>query len=55
MPDNEKFPDIVELSENIHDMGLKFGIYSTPWISSYAGYIGGSSNNEDGKWDKSML
>nr|WP_284515482.1 putative Ig domain-containing protein [Bacteroides sp. AM54-2NS] len=55
MPDSEKFPDIVELSENIHDMGLKFGIYSTPWISSYAGYIGGSSNNEDGKWDKSML
>lgn len=55
MPDKVKFPNIMELSDKIHDMGLKFGIYSTPWISSYAGFIGGSSNNEEGYWDKSML
>lgn len=55
MPDKVKFPDMMSLSDSIHDMGLKFGIYSTPWISSYAGFIGGSSNNESGYWDKSML
>jgi alpha-galactosidase len=29
-------------------MGLKAGIYSTPWETSYAGYPGGSSVAEDG-------
>jgi len=28
----------------IHSLGLKFGLYSTPWICSYAGFIGGSSD-----------
>jgi hypothetical protein len=23
------------LADQIHDMGLKIGIYSTPWITSY--------------------
>jgi len=52
---NEKFPDIQALSDTIHAMGLKFGIYSTPWITSYAGYVGESSNHKNGYWDKSML
>ena len=33
-------------------MGLKPGIYSTPWVTSYAGFPGGSSENADGKWEK---
>jgi len=33
---------------------LKIGIYSTPWVTSYAGFVGGSSNDTDGKWDESM-
>src|SRR4051794_9266386 len=51
---NEKFPDIKGLAGKIHDMGLKIGIYSTPWITSYAGFVGGSSDDPDGKWDSSM-
>ncbi len=54
-PDLVKFPDMKGLADTIHSMGMKFGIYSTPWVSSYAGYIGGSSNTPDGAWDKSML
>ena len=33
---NQKFPDMKELCDEIHAMGLKPGIYSTPWITSYA-------------------
>jgi len=50
---NEKFPDIKALCDQIHAMGLKFGIYSTPWETSYAGYPGGSSENPEGIWTKS--
>ncbi len=49
--DPEKFPDIKNLCDEVHDLGLKIGIYSSPWITTYAGRIGGSSDNEDGEWD----
>jgi alpha-galactosidase len=49
---NKKFPDMKALCDYIHSLGLKTGIYSTPWITSYAGYVGGSSDNEDGSWEK---
>jgi alpha-galactosidase len=51
---NEKFPDMKALADEIHAMGLKIGIYSTPWETSYAGFIGGSSENPEGKWDKGL-
>ena len=38
---NSKFPDMKQLCDEIHSLGLKAGIYSTPWTTSYAGYIGG--------------
>jgi len=50
---NEKFPDLRTLCDQIHALGLKFGIYSTPWEISYAGFPGGSSENPEGKWTKS--
>ena len=28
---NAKFPDMGSLADHIHDLGLKLGIYSTPW------------------------
>lgn len=46
---NEKFPNFKEMADYIHGLGLKLGVYSTPMITSYAGYIGGSSDAEDGK------
>jgi len=49
---NEKFPDMAALGEQVHGMGLRFGIYSTPWTSSYAGYIGGSSDETNGAWSR---
>jgi len=49
---NEKFPNPKALCDEVHAMGLKIGIYSTPWITSYAGYCGGSSDSPDGSWSK---
>ncbi len=41
---NERFPDMKALADHVHSRGLKFGIYSTPWICTYAGFIGGSTD-----------
>ncbi len=45
---NGKFPEIKEMVDYIHSLGLKAGIYSTPYISSYAAYVGGSSDFPNG-------
>jgi alpha-galactosidase len=50
-PDPQRFPDMKQLCDEIHRLGLKAGIYSTPWTVSYAGRPGGSSENPDGKWN----
>ncbi len=47
---NEKFPDLHGLADHVHQLGLKVGIYSTPWITSYAGEVGGTSEAENGEW-----
>ena len=47
---NKKFPDLKSLCHQLHGLGLKAGIYSTPWITSYAKYVGGSSDATDGAW-----
>ena len=31
---NSKFPDMEGLAKEIHSMGLKFGIYSGPWVGT---------------------
>jgi alpha-galactosidase len=49
---NEKFPDMKALCDYIHGLGLKAGIYSTPWTTSYAGFIGGSSDDPNGAWQR---
>lgn len=41
---NEKFPGIQGMISYIHSLGLKAGLYSTPYIASYAGYVGASSD-----------
>jgi alpha-galactosidase len=35
-------------------MGLKVGLYSTPWITSYAGFPGGSTDTPDGSFPDSV-
>ncbi len=47
---NERFPDLSGLCREIHARGLKVGIYSTPWVTSYASHIGGSAENPEGAW-----
>ena len=49
---NEKFPDMKKLCDDIHALGLKAGIYSSPWVTTYAGFRGGSSDDAQGNWPK---
>jgi len=49
---NDKFPDMKALCDGIHALGLKAGIYSSPWVTTYAGFRGGSSDTADGAWQK---
>lgn len=49
---NEKFPDMKAMCDQVHALGLKIGIYSTPWVTSYANYTGGSSDDETGAWSR---
>jgi hypothetical protein len=51
---NEKFPNMPSLCDEIHKLGMKAGIYSTPWITSYGKYPGGSSDNADGCWTQAL-
>ena len=46
---NEKFPDMKALVDYVHSKGLKIGIYSSPWVQTFAGYVGGSADTPDGK------
>lgn len=46
---NEKFPDMKGLVDYVHSKGLKIGIYSSPWVQTFAGYIGGSADTKDGE------
>ena len=45
---NAKFPDIGALAGEVHAKGLKLGIYSTPWRTSFLGHIGSSADYADG-------
>jgi alpha-galactosidase len=47
---NRKFPDMKGMCDEIHALGLKAGIYSTPWVTSYAKHAGGSAENPEGIW-----
>lgn len=45
---NNKFSDMKGLCDYIHSLGLKAGLYSTPWVRTYFGYTGGSADNDSG-------
>lgn len=48
LPDSTCFPGIQKLVNEVHELGLKIGTYSTPWVESYGHRIGGSSTNPEG-------
>jgi alpha-galactosidase len=52
LPDSSTFPNMQALVNEIHGMGLKAGIYSTPWVESYGHHIGGSAQNAEGLFEK---
>jgi alpha-galactosidase len=52
---NEKFPDMKAMCDRVHALGLKVGLYSTPWMGSYAGFRGGSCDNAEGNYDHKAL
>ncbi|MES2426330.1 MAG: putative Ig domain-containing protein [Bacteroidota bacterium] len=54
-PNPVTFPDMQQASDEIHGMGLKIGIYSTPWVESYGHHIGGSANNPEGTFEKTPV
>jgi alpha-galactosidase len=43
----KKFPDMRGLCDAIHALGLRAGIYSTPWAKSFAGGTGGTSGEPE--------
>lgn len=50
-PNPEKFPDMKKMAERLHSEGLRLGIYSAPWVGTYAGFIGSYCDNPDGKYE----
>lgn len=52
LPDSTTFPDMQGLCDEVHNLGLKIGIYSTPWVESYGHHIGGSAQNAKGLFEK---
>lgn len=51
-PDTAEFPDLLQLANEVHRLGLKIGIYSTPWVESYGHHVGGSANNPEGAFER---
>jgi alpha-galactosidase len=49
---NPKFPQLETLMREVHDLGLKIGIYSTPWRVSSGRYVGSSADFADGRIDE---
>ncbi len=48
LPDSSTFPNMQGLCDEVHRLGLKIGIYSTPWVESYGHHIGGSAQIAEG-------
>lgn len=46
--DPRRFTDIKRMVDEIHDMGLKAGLYSSPWVVTYGGKPGSSAENPQG-------
>lgn len=53
VPDETRFPDMKGLINNVHEMGLKFGIYHMAYINSYDKRLGATSNNPTGTYVRS--
>jgi alpha-galactosidase len=52
---NGKFSDMKAMVDFVNSKGFKLGIYSTTWMSTFAGYIGGSAPNDEGDYSEFYL
>lgn len=52
---NARFGNMKRLCDDLHALGLKAGIYSTPWMGTYAGFIGGSAPDNSGDYSSMAL
>jgi alpha-galactosidase len=52
LPDSATFPDMQSLCDEVHALGLRIGIYSTPWVESYGHHVGGSAMNAEGSFER---
>jgi alpha-galactosidase len=52
---NSKFGDMKAMANFVNSKGFKLGIYSTAWMSTFAGYIGGTAPNAEGDYRASYL
>ncbi len=48
--DTSTFPTIASMYAQLHAMGLKCGIYSSPWAQSYGGHPAETAENPQGTW-----
>lgn len=47
---NRKFRDLAALADEIHGLGLKLGIYSSPWRATFGRHIGSSADTANGTY-----
>jgi alpha-galactosidase len=47
-PDDRRFTDIKGMVDEIHSLGLKAGLYTSPWVVTYGGRLGSSADNPRG-------
>ncbi len=52
---NSKFGDMKSMANFVNSKGFKLGIYSTAWMSTFAGYIGGTAPNAEGDYSEFYL
>ncbi len=52
---NEKFDDMKAIAEFVNSKGFKLGIYSTVWMATFAGYIGGTAPNAEGDYSEHYM
>ena len=52
---NGKFDNMKAMVDDVNLLGLKVGIYSTAWMSTFGGYIGGTAPNEEGDYSQYYL
>jgi len=52
---NGKFNDMKAMARFVNRKGFKLGIYSTTWMATFAGYIGGTAPNAEGDYSEHYL